>query len=95
MLSDREREKLSEIERSLSGEDPKLAETLAGAPWPSRARHHHVRTVLMVVAALLAVVALVLGHMTGAIACALVAGWTWGARQRRTTPGIHRSRATD
>lgn len=89
MLSDRERETLCEIERTLSDEDPRLAETLKGAP------QRRVHPALVVVAALLALLALVLGHLTGAIACALVAGWTWGAWQRRRTPGIHRSRVTD
>lgn len=82
MLSDRERETLGEIERNLSGEDPKLAKTLKGAEWPSARGHHHACTALMVSAALLCVVGLVLGHTTGALACALVAGWTWGALQR-------------
>jgi hypothetical protein len=89
VLSDREREKLGEIERNLADEDPKLAETLVNAPWPSsRRRHRHACTALMVIAAVLTVVALVLGHLTGALACALVAGWAWGASQRRNRPGI-------
>jgi hypothetical protein len=78
VLSDRERETLCEIERNLSDEDPKLAETLVSAQWPaSRERYRRTCTVLVVIAALLTVVALVLGHTTGALACALVAGWTW------------------
>ncbi|MDX3659008.1 DUF3040 domain-containing protein [Streptomyces sp. ID05-26A] len=88
MLSDRERETLCEIERALSAEDPRLASTLKGA-------ERRVHPALGVVAALLTLVALVLGHLTGAIACALVAGWTWGAWQRRRTPGVNRSRVTD
>jgi hypothetical protein len=96
VLSDREREALCEIERSLSDEDPKLAETLVGARSPSsRGRHHRACTILMVIAALLTVVSLVLGHMTGALTCALVAGWAWGAVQRRKVPGIHRGQVTD
>jgi hypothetical protein len=83
VLSDREREKLCEIERGLSDEDPKLAETLESAPWPASRERRHLHTALMVIAALLTVVALVLGHTTGALACALVAGWTWGESQRR------------
>ncbi|MGW6449823.1 DUF3040 domain-containing protein [Lentzea sp. NPDC055074] len=96
MLSDRERETLCEIERTLSGEDPRFAEALKGARWPrppeGRPRVH---LALVVVAALATLLALVLGHMTGALACALVAGWTWGAWQRRRTPGTHRSRVPD
>jgi hypothetical protein len=88
VLSDRERETLCEIERHLSDEDPKLVETLVSAQWPSsRERHHRAYVALMLVAALLTVVGLVLGHMTGALACALVAGWTWGEWQRRSMHG--------
>ena len=93
MLSDRERETLCEIERNLCDEDPKLAKTLE---WPSAHEHHrHLYAALMVIAAVLAVVALVLGHTTGALACALVAGGTWGALQRRNLPEIRRSQVTD
>jgi hypothetical protein len=95
VLSDRERETLCEIERGLSDEDPKLAMTLEGAQWPSSVGRHQVYPVLMVIAALLGVFALVLGHPTGALACALVAGWTWGAWQRRNSPGVHRGQVTD
>ncbi|MFJ5986102.1 DUF3040 domain-containing protein [Lentzea sp. NPDC092896] len=96
MLSDRERETLCEIERNLSDEDPKLAETLEGARLhASRDRHRRASGALLVVAALLSVVAMALGHLTGALACALVAGWAWGRWQRRTRSGIHRSRASD
>ena len=93
MLSDRERETLAGIERSLCDEDPKFARTLE---WPSaREQHRHVHTALMVIAAVLGVVALVLGHSTGALACALVAGWTWGVLQRRNRPEVRRSQVTD
>jgi hypothetical protein len=96
VLSDRERETLCEIERELSDEDPKLAEMLEGARWPSVREHHrHACTVLIAVAGLLGVFALVLGHATGALACALVAGWAWGAWQRRKAPGVHRRQVTD
>jgi hypothetical protein len=96
VLSDRERETLCEIERNLSDEDPKLAETLVSAQWSSsRERYRRACTALVVVAALLTVVGMVLGHTTGALACALVAGWTWAALQRRNTPGIHRSQVPD
>lgn len=86
MLSDRERETLCEIERNLSDEDPTLAETLEDAEWPSAPAHRRAYTALLVVAALLSVLALVLGHTTGALASALVAGWTWAALQRRAKP---------
>ncbi|NGY64264.1 DUF3040 domain-containing protein [Lentzea sp. NEAU-D13] len=93
MLSDRERETLCEIERNLSDDDPKLAKTLE---WPSeRAHHRHVHAALIVLAVVLGVVALVLGHTTGALGCALVAGWTWGALQRRNRPEVRRSQVTD
>ncbi|MEU3642439.1 DUF3040 domain-containing protein [Lentzea sp. NPDC034063] len=96
MLSDRERETLCEIERNLSEEDPKLAETLKSARLrASHDRHRRASGALLVVAALLSVVAMALGQMTGALACALVAGWAWGRWQRRTRSGTRRSRATD
>ncbi|GHH38599.1 DUF3040 domain-containing protein [Lentzea cavernae] len=96
MLSDRERETLCEIERGLSDDDPKLAQTLKSVDWPvKRGRHGYACTALMVVAGLLTVVALGLGHMTGALACALVAGWAWGTAQRRKTPEVQRSQVTD
>ena len=96
MLSDHERRTLGEIERTLSDEDPKLALTLKGARWPSaRAHHGHAYKILIVIAVLMCVVALVLGHTTGALACALVAGWTWGSWQRRNLRGVHRSQITD
>ncbi|MCG8922654.1 DUF3040 domain-containing protein [Lentzea sp. CC55] len=83
MLSDREREALCEIERTLSDEDPGLARTLASAQRPAaRRRRQRVRTAIMVVSAALTLVALAAGHLSGAIACALVAGWAWAARQR-------------
>ncbi|WP_329792380.1 DUF3040 domain-containing protein [Lentzea sp. DG1S-22] len=81
MLSDRERETLCEIERTLSDEDPGLARTLGSAQRPAARR---VRTAIMVVSAALTLVALATGHLTGAIACALVAGWAWAARQHLT-----------
>lgn len=83
MLSDRERETLCEIERNLSDEDPKLAETFESAQLQAHDRHRGLYVALLVIAALLSVFAMALGHMTGALACALVAGWTWGAWQRR------------
>ncbi|WP_330276225.1 DUF3040 domain-containing protein [Lentzea sp. NBC_00516] len=84
MLSDRERETLCEIERNLSDEDPKLAETFESARLRApHDRHRGLYLALLVIAALLSVLAMALGHMTGALACALVAGWTWGAWQRR------------
>jgi hypothetical protein len=96
VLSDRERRTLGEIERNLSDEDPKLARTLKDARWPSAREHHgHACKALIVIAVLLGLVALVLGHPTGALACALVAGWTWGRWQRRTAPGVHRNHVTD
>ena len=88
MLSDRERETLCEIERNLSDEDPKLAETFEAARLQApHERHRRSYLALLVIAALLSVLAIALGHLTGAMACALVAGWTWGVWQRRTKPG--------
>jgi len=95
VLSDRERETLCEIERGLSDDDPKLAQTLKNVDWPVKRVRRRYSTALMVIAGLLTVVALGLGHMTGALACALVAGWAWGTAQRGKAPEVHRSQVTD
>lgn len=83
MLSDRERETLCEIERGLAEDDPRLVEKLETAAWPSSRMAPGWYTALLGVAGSLAVLALVLGHLTGGLACALVAGWAWGTLHRR------------
>ncbi|GLY47271.1 DUF3040 domain-containing protein [Lentzea sp. NBRC 102530] len=89
MLSESERRTLGEIEHALSTEDPKLAETLQGTEMPAaRERGRHAYAVLLALTASMGLLALALGHLTGVVACALVAGWTWGSwrlRRDRTT----------
>ncbi|WP_112261662.1 DUF3040 domain-containing protein [Lentzea terrae] len=88
MLSDRERQALCEIERRLRDEDPALAHTLERAEQPpARDRRSHAWSALIIVAGLLAVFLLALGQPAGALAFALVAGWAWGALDRRIWPG--------
>ncbi|SDF39398.1 Protein of unknown function [Lentzea fradiae] len=83
MLSDREREKLCEIERGLAEDDPRLVEKLQTADWPAPKVADHWFTALLAVSGVLAVASLALGHTTGGLACALVAGWAWGTLHRR------------
>lgn len=92
MLSDRERRTLCEIERQLRDEDPALAQTLERAEQPVvRDRRSYAWSALIIVAGLLAVFMLALGQPAGALVLALVAGWAWGALDRRIWPGTTRT----
>lgn len=84
MLSDRERETLSQIQRQFWDEDPNLAHSLEAAERRlKRDYRRHVYAIVIVIAALLSVALLALGLPASALAFAAVAGSAWVARRRR------------
>jgi Flp pilus assembly protein TadB len=74
MLSDRERQLLTDIEQQLQIEDPSLAHKFEGAARPVRAGHQRLIATALGVLALLAAFALLFGSPGMAVAFALIAG---------------------
>jgi Flp pilus assembly protein TadB len=74
MLSDRERQLLTDIEQQLRIEDPSLAHKFEGAASPVRAGHQRLIATALGVLALLAAFALLFGSPGMAVAFALIAG---------------------
>ena len=74
MLSDRERQLLTDIEQQLRIEDPSLAYKFEGAARPARAGHQRLIATALGVLALLAACAVLFGSPGMAVAFALIAG---------------------
>ena len=74
MLSDRERQLLTDIEQQLRIEDPSLAYKFEGAARPARAGHQRLIATALGVLALLAAFAVLFGSPGMAVALALIAG---------------------
>jgi hypothetical protein len=73
MLSDRERQLLTDIEQQLRIEDPSLADKFEGGARPARAGHQRLVATAVGVLALLAAFALLFGSPGMAVAFALIA----------------------
>jgi Flp pilus assembly protein TadB len=76
MLSDRERQSLTDIEQQLRIEDPSLAYKFEGAARPARAGHQRLIATVLGVLALLAAFAVLFGSPGMAVAFALIAATT-------------------
>lgn len=74
MLSDRERQLLTDIEQQLRTEDPSLAYKFEGAARPAPAGHQRLIATALGVLALLAACAVLFGSPGMAVAFALIAG---------------------
>jgi Flp pilus assembly protein TadB len=74
MLSDRERQLLTDMEQHLRIEDPSLAHKFEGAARPARSGHHRLFATALGVLALLAAFAVLFGSPGMAVAFALIAG---------------------
>ena len=74
MLSDRERQLLTDIEQQLRIEDPSLAYKFEGVTRPARAGHQRLIATALGVLALLVAFAILFGSPGMAVAFALIAG---------------------